>query len=95
MTQNVEKSGPQLQDFEDGLRVATDQLLLMCRHNGDPDMATSRVVIQLLANASRLSPYIEEVLEAIKDSAYDKLASPLEFAIELGNKNRKEVNNGK
>ena len=89
----MENSGPSLKDYEDALRQSVDNLLLMYTHNGGNEY--HHIVVQLLANISRLSPYLEEVLGAIRDEAYNRVAAPIEEAIHLGvTMNKKETKDG-
>jgi hypothetical protein len=77
----MQELGPSIEDFENALKQCSANLYIMYKNNGGDE--TSRTVIALLSNIAILSPYLEEVLGAIRDSAFDRLAAPIEKAIEL------------
>lgn len=77
----MQELGPTIEDFELALKQCTANLAIMYKNNGGNE--TEKTVIALLSNIATLSPYVEEILLALKDSSYDRLAGPIEKAIEI------------
>jgi hypothetical protein len=59
------KQGLQLQDYEESLTAQVGYLSLLYAKNGGQE--TERVVVTLLKNIHRLTPYLEDVLKEVKD----------------------------
>lgn len=85
-----ETKGPQLIDFENALRQCADNLFIIYQNNGGDESA--RTVIQLLKNIDRLTPWLSEILEALPDEVYNRLAAPVEQAIALNQAERNIAN---